>query len=206
MSPSASSNMAPEATHVVERLTAIPAIEKFSGHNFHLWKFKMQMLLEERDLWDIVTGEESEPESKEGKAHQAWCKRSRKALATLCLNLADNQLSHIRSAKTPQEAWKKLGDIHETKSLVNRLFLRRQFFTAKMEDDEGMLLYITRVKTMAEKLEDMGAGVKEEDIVMTVLSGLPEDYNGLILALESRSDTLNLEYDVLERGLDLYGL
>ena len=36
-------------------------IEKFEGENFHLWKFKLQMVLEEKDLWNIVKGDEVEP-------------------------------------------------------------------------------------------------------------------------------------------------
>ena len=36
-------------------------IDKFNGENFHLWKFKMQMVLEEKDLWGIVSGDEKEP-------------------------------------------------------------------------------------------------------------------------------------------------
>jgi len=31
-------------------------IAKFVGENFHLWKFKMQMLLEDKELWSIVSG------------------------------------------------------------------------------------------------------------------------------------------------------
>ena len=29
-------------------------IDKFDGTKFHLWKFKMQMVLEDKDLWSIV--------------------------------------------------------------------------------------------------------------------------------------------------------
>jgi hypothetical protein len=36
-------------------------IEKFSGEKFHLWKFKMQMVLEDKDLWGIANGNEVEP-------------------------------------------------------------------------------------------------------------------------------------------------
>ncbi|CAI5744328.1 unnamed protein product [Peronospora destructor] len=32
-------------------------INKLDGTNFHAWKFKMQMVLEERDLWEVVSGE-----------------------------------------------------------------------------------------------------------------------------------------------------
>ena len=61
-------------------------IEKFKGVNFHLWKFKMQMVLEEKNLWDIVSGEEVEPEE-EGDSNemriQRFRKRERKAFATI---------------------------------------------------------------------------------------------------------------------------
>lgn len=32
-------------------------INKFDRTNFHTWKFKMQMVLEERDLWEVASGE-----------------------------------------------------------------------------------------------------------------------------------------------------
>ena len=33
-------------------------INKLDGDNFHLWKFEMMMVLEEKDLWAIVAGVE----------------------------------------------------------------------------------------------------------------------------------------------------
>ena len=66
-------------------------IDKFMGENFHLWKFKMQIVLEERDFWGIVSGEEVE-HSGDGTALatiQKFCKRARKAFATICLSLGD---------------------------------------------------------------------------------------------------------------------
>ena len=36
-------------------------IDKFKGESFHLWKFKMQMMSEDKDLWEIVSGDEVEP-------------------------------------------------------------------------------------------------------------------------------------------------
>ena len=70
-------------------------IDKFNGENLHLWKFKMQMVLEEKDLWGIVSGDGREPVgtciTKAQK--ELYKKRARKELATICLSLGDNQLS-----------------------------------------------------------------------------------------------------------------
>lgn len=81
-------------------------IDKFKGENFHFWKFKMRMVLEEKDLWEIVTGEEQEPTGQgvtEAQT-QRFKRRARKALATICLSLGDQQLSLVRTSETAEEA------------------------------------------------------------------------------------------------------
>ena len=57
----------------------------------------MQMILEDKDLWSIVCGKEVEPVG-EGSTEaliQKFRKRARKAFATICLSLGDNQLSLV---------------------------------------------------------------------------------------------------------------
>lgn len=33
-------------------------VDKFDDMNFHLWKFKMEMVMAKKELWDIVNGSE----------------------------------------------------------------------------------------------------------------------------------------------------
>ena len=170
-------------------------IEKFKGENFHLWKFKMQMVLEEKDLWNIVKGDEVEP-AKEGTTktqRRQFQKRERKALTTICLSLGDEQLSLVRTATTAKEAWSKLGSHYEVKSLANKLFLHKKDFTMSM-GFESMSEHINKMKELASQLEAVGASITEDDQVATLLCSLPESYNGLITALESRADNLTLEF------------
>ncbi len=130
-------------------------IEKFKGENFHLWKFKMQMVLEEKDLWNIVKGDEVEP-AEEGTTEtqrRQFQKRERKALATICLSLGDEQLSLVRTATTAKEAWSKLKSHYEVKSLANKLFLRKKYFTMSMGVDESMSEHINKMKELASQLE-----------------------------------------------------
>ena len=102
-------------------------IEKFDGEDFHIWKFKMQMILEEKDLWEVVEGPDLS--TAEVALQDTWNRRARKALATICLHLKDGQLIHVRSCTSAKEAWKKLSELYETRSLSTRLFLRRKFFS-----------------------------------------------------------------------------
>lgn len=169
-------------------------VEKFTGENFHLWKFKLMMLLEKHDLWGIVDGTEVLPEGATNKARQEFHKRERRAMAEICLSLGDTQLPFVMTAKTAKEAWKKLEDHYEKKSLANKLFLRKKFFTAVKLEGDSMVSHINKMKTLAAQMEAVGAPVTEDDVVTTLLCSLPEDYSNLITALEARMDDLNLEF------------
>jgi len=54
MSPSPANSAFTTASYVAMDSTTA-RINKFDGTNFHTWKFKMQMVLEERELWEVVT-------------------------------------------------------------------------------------------------------------------------------------------------------
>ena len=93
-------------------------VDKFDGMNFHLWKFKMQMVLAEKELWEIVKGSEEPHFSSIGpKVRIAYNRFEKKAFAILALSLFDSQLYHVRSYKTSTEVWAKVCDIHEAKKL-----------------------------------------------------------------------------------------
>ena len=92
-------------------VTTTARINKFDGSNFHLWKFKMQMVLEERDLWDVVSGE-VKPEHLTNALDQATYKcKLRKAMANICLAVDNSQLPLARSADGAYGAWSRLERI-----------------------------------------------------------------------------------------------
>src|SRR5271169_2613610 len=53
----------------------------------------MRMVLQARDLWEVVSGEEVKPG--EENAAQAWEKKARKALATIALAVSAAEKEHI---------------------------------------------------------------------------------------------------------------
>ena len=62
----------------------------------------MQMVLEDKILWNIVTGQELEPSGQEATVadKEKFRKRARKAVATVYLSLGDSQILLVRSAGT----------------------------------------------------------------------------------------------------------
>ena len=146
----------------------------------------MQMVLKERDLWDVASGEEPEPLI--STLYQATYKRkSRKSMAMICLAMEDSQLPLVWSANGAHDAWSRLEEHFEKKSLANKLFLRRRFFTTMTNEDDDVLRHNNKIKTLAEQLDAVGATVSKDDLVITLLASLSKSYAFLITALESNS-------------------
>jgi len=194
MSPSSADSAFTDFASQASTMDSTPArINKFDGTNFHTWKFKMQMVLEERDVWEVVSGEVKIEHCQTPADQAVFQKKSRKAMAIICLAMEDSQLPLVRSASGAHDAWSRLEEHFEKKSLANKLFLRRRFFTTMMDEGDDVLAHINKLKTLAEQLDAVGAPVNEDDLVITLLGSLSESYQFLITALESRADTLTWE-------------
>lgn len=85
-------------------MTATVRINKFDGTNPHTWKFKMQMVLEERELWDVVSGEAKFEHCQTESNQVVYRKNSRKAMAIMCLLMEDAQLPLMRSSSGAHDA------------------------------------------------------------------------------------------------------
>ena len=96
-------------------------------------------------------------------------RRNRKALASICLAMEDAQLPLVRSTSEANDAWSRLEDHFEKKSLANKLFLRLRLFTTMMEEGDDVLAHINKLKTLAEQLDAVEAPISEDDLVITLL-------------------------------------
>lgn len=180
--------------------SSLYTIDKLNSSNFSSWKFRMQMILIDRGLWEIVDGTQVAPVVTSGdEASQAklvdWKKKDNTARAQIALTVGNSELVHIKAAKTSREVWTKICSVFEAKGLAARIFLRRKFFNIKLKEGDGMQAHINQVRELAEQLDAIGAPVTDSDIAMTLLCSLPEQYDSLIVALESRpSDDLTSEF------------
>jgi len=169
------------------------SIEKLDGTNFQAWKFKIKMVLIDKELWAYVDGDKkTAPTNAEQLA--IWQSKDQRALSTICLSVKDTELVHLVACDTSAKAWKKLHDVHEDKGLARRLFLKRAFVSTRFKDGESMQEHINRIVGLTQQLASIGAPVPDEDIAITLLCSLPDSYDNLIVALESRAEALTAEF------------
>ncbi|CAI5946469.1 unnamed protein product [Closterium sp. NIES-64] len=149
----------------------------------------------ERGLWGFFDGTEKKPDDESGIA--AWKKKDQKAFATLISRIGINLVSSVRMCikleASAHEAWKRLETIHVNKTLHGKILARNAFYTVKMRAGESMHEYATRVEELGETFMDLGGTVTEEDWILTLLCGLPEEWSTVITTLDSVQDTWTKE-------------
>ena len=94
-------------------------IEKFNRQNFEMWKLKMEDLLVDKEQWAIM-----DPSTKPiAMSSEDWDKLDRKARRMILLFLSDLVLLNVFGEDSTKKLWEKLGNLYQSKSLVNKLFL-----------------------------------------------------------------------------------
>ena len=111
-------------------------IEKFNGQSFELCKLKMEDFLVDKDQWIAV-----DPSTKlMTMSDEYWKKLDRKAKSTIRLCVSDSVLLNVSGEATTKNLWEKLGTLYQSKSLVNKLFLRKNLYNLRMKDGDLVML------------------------------------------------------------------
>src|SRR5271170_905239 len=171
-------------------------VEPLQGSaNYRTWKFSMRMVLQARDLWEVVSGEEVKPEAE--TAAQVWEKKARKALATIALAVSAAEKEHIIECITPKAAWDILEKLYEGKGRNRKFMLLQELFRMSMEG-ESMDLYLRAVREKMSELSTTGLKLEDDIKLAIILNGLPERYRYLVVSLEKEE---KIDFDELTARL-----
>jgi hypothetical protein len=173
-------------------------IEPLKGSaNYRTWKFSVKMVLQAKDLWEIVSGVEVKPEVEtEGVA---WEKRARKALAVISLTLTAAEQEHVIDCTTPKAAWDILEKLYEGKGRNRKFMLLQELFRESLRNG-NMDGYLRSVKEKLSELSRIGTKLEKDVQLAIVLNGLTDEYRYLIVALESQ-DLDKIDFDELTARL-----
>jgi gag-polypeptide of LTR copia-type len=168
------------------------SIEKFNGTSFHLWKFEITAILEEKGLMEIVNGTEALPDNAAAAADKEKYKlRVAKAFSIICLSLDRQQMALVVTTKHPKEAWDKLVAQFEGNTRTNKVFLHRQIMELRMHEGDDMSQHLEKLLHLAQQLEGLRAPVG--DLVTVILVSLPQSYSSFVTAVEQLNDAITPE-------------
>ena len=83
-----------------------------------------------------------------GVSDEEWKKLDRKAKSTIRLCVSDSVLLNVSGEATTKALWDKLGTLYQSKSLVNKLFLRKKLYNLRMKDGDSVTENLTAFNTV----------------------------------------------------------
>lgn len=170
-------------------------IDKLSGpEKWATWKFQLEHLLKAKGLWGMVQETEQLAADANAQVRAEFEWKKEKAFSVLVLNVSTPQLYLITNCKTPKEAWEMLKAQFERDTVANKLFLKKKYFRCEMKEGEHLNDHLKRMKELTDQLGAIGSVIEEEDQIVTLLGSLPPSYATVVTALETKMDSLTLQF------------
>ena len=140
-------------------------------NNFGLWKLKFRDLLMQQGLHKAL----DEVSKKRATMIDLDLEDlDARALSTITLCMVDEVLFKIVEESTPTRLWEKLEKLYMTKSLTNRIYLKRQLYNLQMKEGVKVAENLNVFNTLICQLSYMEVKIQEEDKAITLLCYLPE--------------------------------
>ncbi|XP_071704142.1 uncharacterized protein [Rutidosis leptorrhynchoides] len=174
-----------------------PAIPTFNGLHYHIWAVKMKTYLKSQGLWKVVETDKDPPALRANptvaqlKNYEEELLKKDKALTCLHSGLADQIFTSIMDLDTPKAVWDKIQDTYEGSDRVKAvrlLTLRREFELLKMNDDELVKDYSSRIMDVVNQIRLHGDKISDQKVVEKIMISVPQKFEAKISAIEESCD------------------
>ncbi|GJZ41047.1 retrovirus-related pol polyprotein from transposon TNT 1-94 [Tanacetum coccineum] len=171
-------------------------VEKFDGSNdFGLWRVKMRCLLIQHG-WEAALDPFPRTMIDTDKTAALKTDVYKKAHSTLLLCLDNKVLREVNKEDSAAGVWLKLDSMYMTKSLANKLYLKKKLFTFYMHSGKKLSERIDEFNKLIGDLANIDVDIDDEDLALMLLTSLPSSYDNFVETLLYGRESLTLE-DVL---------
>ncbi|GJS38829.1 zinc finger, CCHC-type containing protein [Tanacetum coccineum] len=120
----------------------------------------------------------------------------KKAYSTLILCFGDRVLREVTKETSAAGIWTKLSSLYMTKSLANRLYLKKKLYTYYISPGTKLGDHIDEFNKLILDLENINIEIEDEDQALMLLTSLPSSYENFMETLLYGRESLTME-DVL---------
>lgn len=154
--------------------SSVASIEKLKGReNYATWQFAITNFLELMDLGKTILGTETD------------VAKVAKAKAYIILSIEPINFIHVQTATTAKEVWENLQKVFEDSGLTRKIGLIRTLVTTQLVECASIEDYVNKIITTVHKLSAIGYKIDDEWTGTFLLAGLPEQYDTMIMGIES---------------------
>ncbi|GKC36281.1 retrovirus-related pol polyprotein from transposon TNT 1-94 [Tanacetum coccineum] len=163
-------------------------IEKFNGtDDFGLWRIKMRALLIQHGCEAALEVLPADMDA------QAKAELNKKAHSAVILCLGNKVLREVTGKTTAVGVWSKLETLYMTKSLANKLYLKKKLYTFYMPAGRKISEHIDEFNKIVLDLANIEVKFEDEDLALLLLTSLPASYQHFVVTLLYGREALTLE-------------
>lgn len=117
---------------------------------------------------------------------------SDKALGLLTMCVMEQHHPTIEGCKNAKEAWDAVAALFRQKSTANILGLKRDMSHLEKKPKESVSQFVARARELSTELSAAGSKVEESDLVLSILDGLPKEYEVVttVVGLDDKLPTI----------------
>lgn len=159
----------------------LAAIQKYEGRDDQdlLWQYKVKMYLSTKDLDSYIES----PIETAATTQQKLA--DNKAKSIICTCLSDTLLCSVINEQSAYSTWIKIEDTFSKKSRATRTRIIKEFWNLQ-KGDQSIATYFSIVQALAQQLKSAGKTLNDNDLIDKILSGLPEEYDPIIIRMENK--------------------
>jgi hypothetical protein len=173
------------------------AVTRLTDSNWVIHKFEQVAAMQERDLWDVVSGVDKEPKDKKSEEWQIWHSKDVSARAQIIQNLSPEIQPAIYETTTSAQAWQALRDDFESSNLNKIANVHLIYDTLAYIKGTPMRDHINQLKILREQLGAMGDQISDTSHALRLLRHLPSSWEGVCQVLRASQPTVTKVKDRL---------
>lgn len=157
--------------------------QKLEGRkNYDSWRVEAKAYLSVKGFWKCFDGTETDAD------------KNFLAIQTLNLLLAAPLYTYTENCTMAKEAWETIEKAFTDAGIGRRGDMLRQLVSLKRSDCESMESYVHAMMLLATKIKKAGLEIGDEVVAHLMLTGLPEDYRPMTMAIENSTAKLSTDF------------
>jgi hypothetical protein len=102
-------------------------------------------------------------------------------------------LLNVLGEYSSKKLWDKMGILYQSKSMVNKLFLRKMLYLLRMSDGSSVTDHLNVFKTVIIQISSMDINITDKDKCFILLFYFLDSWDNLFMAIGSNTTKITLE-------------